>query len=87
MSDQIIGIDLGTSTTEASYIKDGKPMMLQDSHDRIVIPSAVGIDAEGKWVVGEAAKAQYVLFPERTAIEIKRKIGTGDMIPLCGKDY
>ena len=81
----IIGIDLGTSTTEAAVIQNGKPLMIFNLENEIITPSAVGLDADGTFVIGEKARAQYLLSPERTAIEVKRKIGTNEKIPL-GKD-
>lgn len=87
MRDVIIGIDLGTTTTEAAVYRNGKAEMIPSFDGSFVIPSAVGIDDSGNMVVGERARAQYVLAPERTAIEIKRKIGTGEKIRLGQKEY
>ena len=78
----IIGIDLGTTTTEAAVYRNGKVEMIPDFDGNIAVPSAVGIDDRGNFVVGAKAKAQYVLAPERTAIEIKRKTATGEKIRL-----
>lgn len=83
----IIGIDLGTTTTEAAVYRNGKIEMIPDFDGNIAVPSAVGIDDRGNFVVGEKAKAQYVLAPERTTIEIKRKTGTGEKIRLGEKEY
>lgn len=83
----VIGIDLGTSTTEAAVIRDGKPVMIVNMENEIITPSAVGIDTGGNWVVGERARAQYLLSPENTAIEIKRKIGTAEKISLGKQTY
>lgn len=83
----IIGIDLGTSTTEAAVIQNGKPLMIFNLENEIITPSAVGIDADGKFVIGEKARAQYLLSPENTAIEVKRKIGTNEKIPLGREMY
>ena len=83
----IIGIDLGTSTTEAAVIQNGKPLMIFNLENEIITPSAVGIDADGKFVIGEKARAQYLLSPENTAIEVKRKIGTNEKIPLGQETY
>lgn len=83
----ILGIDLGTTTTEAAIYRNGKVEMIPDFQGNYAVPSAVGIDDSGKFVVGERARAQYVLAPERTAIEIKRKIGTGEKISLGGREY
>lgn len=85
--DIIIGIDLGTTTTEAAIYRNGKAEVIPSFDGRPAIPSAVGIDDSGNFVVGEKAKAQYILAPERTAIEIKRKIGTKEDIQLGNKKY
>lgn len=83
----VIGIDLGTSTTEAAVIIDGKPVMIINPCGEIITPSAVGIDSDGNWVAGERARAQYLLSPDKTAIEIKRKIGTDEKINLGRQSY
>jgi molecular chaperone DnaK len=53
----------------------------------VIIPSAVGIDSDGNFITGEPARARYLLEPENTAIEIKRKIGTSETIRLGSKEY
>lgn len=85
MSDTVIGIDLGTTTTEAAIYRDNKPEMILNFDGQIVTPSAVGLDESGNMIIGEKARAQYILAPERTAIEMKRKIGTKKLIRL-GKE-
>ncbi|MBQ9064377.1 MAG: Hsp70 family protein [Blautia sp.] len=83
----IIGIDLGTSTTEAAIYRDGKPELILNFLQQVVTPSAVGIDDAGNWIAGERARAQYLLSPERTAIEIKRAIGTNRTFLIGKKGY
>ena len=78
----IIGIDLGTSTTEAAVFRNGEPEMILNLEGSAVTPSAVGIDETGNWVAGARAKAQFLLEPEKTAIEVKRKTGLGEKIRL-----
>lgn len=85
--DYIIGIDLGTTTTEAAIFRNGKPEMIVNLNHEIVTPSAVGIDESGNFIIGEKAKAQYLLAPERTAIEIKRKLGKKETISLGGQSF
>ena len=83
----IIGIDLGTSTTEAAVIQNGRPLMIFNMENEIITPSVIGIHSDGNFVVGEKARAQYLLSPENTAIEVKRKIGTREKIPLGSQFY
>ena len=83
----VIGIDLGTSTTEAAVFRDGKPEMILNLDGEAITPSAVGIDAAGNWVAGSRAKAQALLEPQNTAIEVKRKTGSGETIQLGKASY
>ena len=82
-----IGIDLGTSTTEAAIYRDGKKELILNPDGLAVTPSAVGLDESGNWVVGERARAQYLLSPESTAIEVKRKTGSGETVTLGRARY
>ncbi|MBQ9009672.1 MAG: Hsp70 family protein [Clostridia bacterium] len=83
----IIGIDLGTSTTEAAIYRNGVVEMILNLDQEIITPSAVGVDDNGEWVVGKRAMSQLILSPQNTAIEVKRKIGTGDFISVGGRPY
>ncbi|MBQ8075024.1 MAG: Hsp70 family protein [Oscillospiraceae bacterium] len=83
----IIGIDLGTSTTEAAVYRNGQMELLPNPDGSVITPSAVGIDPSGNWVVGEKARAQYLLYPENTAIEVKRKTGTSEKLSLGTAKY
>ena len=78
----IIGIDLGTSTTEAAVYRNGEKELILNPDGVVITPSAVGIDESGNWVIGNRARSQYLLRPENTAIEVKRKTGLNEMISL-----
>jgi molecular chaperone DnaK len=82
----IIGIDLGTTNSEVAVIQDGKPVMLSEDGDPI-LPSVVGLDPQGKLLVGRAARNQYALSPERTIRSIKRKMGEDVTIELGDQAY
>ena len=83
----IIGIDLGTSTTEAAVFRAGKPEMILNFEHEIITPSVIGLDEGGDWIAGEKAKAQALLRPDSTALEVKRKIGKGELIPLGRRKF
>lgn len=85
--DTIIGIDLGTSTTEAAVIKDGKPVMLLNFNKKEITPSVVGLDENGNIVVGEKAEGQLLTAPERTVKEVKRKMGSFSKISMGNREY
>lgn len=83
----IVGIDLGTSTTEAAIFRNGRPEMMVNLEGSVITPSVIGVDPTGNWIVGEKAKAQILLYPENTAIEVKRKTGSGESISIGAAKY
>jgi molecular chaperone DnaK len=85
-TDTIIGIDLGTTNSEVAVIRDGRPVVLEDDGDPI-LPSVVGLSAQGQLLVGKAARNQYVLAPERTVRSIKRKMGQEVTVALGDQKY
>lgn len=85
--DIIIGIDLGTTNSEVAVLQDGKARVIPDESGRKILPSFVGIADDGSLLVGEPAKNQYPLYPERTVKSIKRRMGSADTVDLAGKTY
>jgi len=83
----ILGIDLGTTNSEVAIIRDGRPYVLPDDDGQAILPSVVGLDAQGKLIVGRAARNQFVLAPERTVQSIKRKMGEETRVSLGGQQY
>jgi molecular chaperone DnaK len=77
---RIIGIDLGTSTSEVSVYENGKPVIISDSNGNQIIPSVVYIALDGTRKVGEPAISYAVLEPENTVIEVKRLMGTDEIL-------
>lgn len=84
---KIVGIDLGTSTSEVSILIDGKPFVIPNTEGDSITPSVVGLDDNGKIIVGKEARDQMLLKPQDTIIEIKRLMGSGTTVKLGHKDY
>jgi molecular chaperone DnaK (HSP70) len=82
----IIGIDLGTTNSEVAFVHTTRPEILREGDDGI-LPSCVGVDGDGKLIVGATARNQAVAYPERTVLSVKRKMGKEQEIPLAGKSY
>src|SRR5215210_310271 len=82
----IVGIDLGTTNSEVAVIRDGRPVVLEEDGDPI-LPSVVGLDPQGRLLVGHAARNQFVLAPERTIRSIKRKMGEEVTVRLGDREY
>lgn len=87
MSEMIVGIDLGTTNSEIAVYRDGRPQVLADAGWRLILPSVVGVDQDGGLLVGEAARNQYILYPERTIRSIKRLMGSDRKVSLGGREY
>ncbi|SEH06173.1 Hsp70 family protein [Candidatus Venteria ishoeyi] len=86
MSEIIIGIDLGTTNSEVAVVENGKVTIIEDQGDKM-LPSFVGISDNNELLVGESAKNQYILYPERSIKSIKRKMGEDSKINMAGQDY
>src|SRR6516165_8761094 len=86
MAETIIGIDLGTTNSEAAIIRNGQPYVFVEDGDPI-LPSFVGLSEDGKLLVGKAARNQWVLAPERTIKSIKRKMGQDVKVKLGDQEY
>ena len=87
MTDEIVGIDLGTTNSEIALYRDGRPEVLGDELGRVILPSVVGLSETGELLVGEAARNQFLLYPERTVRSIKRRMGSDAQVHLGGRDY
>ena len=86
MSDLIVGIDLGTTNSEVAAFLGDRVKVLGPGDTRI-LPSCVGFTASGELLVGETARNQQALYPERTVRSIKRKMGSGEAVALGDKKF
>lgn len=87
MKDIIIGIDLGTTNSEVAILEQGKATVLADREGRRILPSFVGIGEGGEILVGEPARNQYKLYPERTVKSIKRHMGEDMHVVLADQSF
>ena len=78
----ILGIDLGTTHTLASYIKDSKLHFLKFTDtDSFLLPSVIALSG-GKFIVGEKAKEIWLKNPYSAVRSIKSYIGKQDTIDI-----
>ncbi|MGH8500452.1 MAG: Hsp70 family protein, partial [Methylococcales bacterium] len=87
MKEIIIGIDLGTTNSEVAVIENGRPVAIANERGDKILPSFVGVGPQGEMLVGEGARNQYMIFPERTVKSIKRKMGSGQSVEMAGESY
>src|SRR3954464_3675553 len=71
----VIGIDLGTTNTVVSVVRDGQASALLDDAQQVLIPSIVSFHPNGSVLVGRAAKERRIVDASNTIYSIKRLIG------------
>ena len=72
---KIIGIDLGTTNSCVAVVEGGEPLVLPNSEGSRTTPSIVGFTEGDDRFVGQQAKRQAIINPERSVYDIKRLIG------------
>jgi molecular chaperone DnaK len=82
-----IGIDLGTTNSVVAVMEGGKPTVIANAEGSRTTPSIVGFSKTGERLVGQLAKRQAILNPDRTIISIKREMGTDHKVTIDGKSY
>jgi molecular chaperone DnaK len=89
--EKILGIDLGTSNSEAAVMLGGKPTIIPSAEGATVagkmFPSYVAFTPDGQLLVGEPARRQTVSNPDGTVTAAKRKMGTDQIYRIYGKEY
>jgi molecular chaperone DnaK len=87
----IIGIDLGTTNSEAAYLEGGRPVIIPSAEGSTfggkMFPSVVAFTKDGERIVGDPAKRQAVLNPDNTIMNIKREMGTKHKVTIKKKKY
>ncbi len=86
MSDVIIGIDLGTTNSEVAVVQGGTAHVI-DVDGAKLLPSVVGLADDGALLIGQAARNQYTLYPERTIRSVKRRMGEDVPLQLGEQSY
>lgn len=70
----VIGIDLGTTYSCVGVFKNGQVEIIPNELGSRITPSVVSFTDEER-LVGESAKNQAQIYPERTIYDVKRLIG------------
>jgi molecular chaperone DnaK len=72
---KVMGIDLGTTNSVVAVVESGTPEIIINAEGNKTTPSVVFYPPDGECVVGELAKRQEIIHPERTIRSIKRFMG------------
>ena len=84
---KIIGIDLGTTNSCVAVMEGGEATVITNAEGARTTPSVVGFTKTGERLVGQLAKRQAVVNPDRTISSIKREMGTDYKVNIDGKAY
>ncbi|EFD92430.1 MAG: chaperone protein DnaK [Candidatus Parvarchaeum acidophilus ARMAN-5] len=89
--ERIIGIDLGTSNSQAAIVMAGKPTIIPSAEGATVagkmFPSVVAFTKDNQILVGEPARRQAISNPQNTIFAAKRKMGSDFKYNVNGKEY
>ncbi|MBV9677331.1 MAG: Hsp70 family protein [Acidobacteriaceae bacterium] len=85
MAELVVGIDLGTTNSEIAAFLNGKVQVLGPGNK--ILPSVVGFLPSDELLVGETARHQLAVYPERTVRSIKRKMGTEEKVTLGDRAF
>ena len=84
---KVIGIDLGT-TNSCVAVKEGDNVtVIPNPEGQRTTPSVVAFSKDGEILVGQLAKRQAIVNPDRTVISIKRSMGSDKTVAIDGKNY
>ena len=84
---KIIGIDLGTTNSCVAFMEGKDPVVMTNAEGGRTTPSVVGFQKDGQRLVGQTAKSQAVVNPERTVMSIKRHMGSDYKVKIDDKSY
>jgi molecular chaperone DnaK len=82
MTDDIVGIDLGTTNSLIGVMDAGFPILLADANGARLTPSVIHFPKSGEPLVGVAASRMRALQARTTIYSVKRLIGLrGEDLP------
>src|SRR5690625_4755277 len=83
----IFGIDLGTTNSSMAFYQDGKAEIIVNDLDQRTTPSAYQVKPNGEEVIGSSANKGAATFPNNEVLEVKRLMGTGEMVTIEDREY
>src|SRR5574344_489608 len=82
-----VGIDLGTTNSVVAVMEGGKPTVIANAEGSRTTPSIVGFSKTGERLVGQLAKRQAILNPDKTVASIKRHMCEDYKVKIDDKEY
>lgn len=72
----LVGIDLGTTNSLVAVWREGKAQLVPNALGELLTPSVVGLDDQGRIIVGEVARERLQTHPHLTCALFKRQMGS-----------
>ncbi|MBQ9792268.1 MAG: molecular chaperone DnaK [Clostridia bacterium] len=83
---KVIGIDLGTTNSCVAVMEGKEPVVITNAEGERTTPSVVAF-AKGERLVGQVAKRQAIVNPDKTILSIKREMGSDYKVDIDDKQY
>ncbi|MCG6574785.1 molecular chaperone HscC [Pseudomonas sp. AF32] len=83
----IVGIDLGTTHSLIAAWRDGAAQLVPNALGEWLTPSVVGLDDEGRMMVGRPALERLQTHPQATAALFKRYMGSARLTTLGNRPF
>ena len=83
---KVIGIDLGTTNSCVAVMEGNEPVVIANAEGDRTTPSVVAF-AKGERLVGQVAKRQAIVNPDKTILSIKREMGSDYRVNIDDKSY
>jgi molecular chaperone DnaK len=87
MPGKVVGIDLGTTNSVIAVMEGSQPVVIPNAEGSRTTPSVVAFTKTGERLVGQLAKRQAIVNPDRTITSIKRYMGTDYRVTIDGQQY
>ena len=83
----VLGIDLGTTNSCMSVMENGHAVIIPNAEGRSTTPSVVAFTKDGSRLVGDSARRQAAINPQRTISSIKREMGSDWKMNIDGRSF
>lgn len=83
----IVGIDLGTTNSLVAVWHNDASVLVPNVLGHVLTPSVVGLDEEGRILVGQAARERLHTHPGQTAALFKRHMGSAHTVQLGSRSF
>ena len=78
----ILGIDLGTTNSSCAFYDGRDVLLVPNDRGSRTTPSVVALAENGDILVGESARNQTLMHPDRTIVQAKRLMGSDARLPF-----